>query len=106
MSTSAPAPTPFRRSLDTEVQFLKGVGPKAAELLHKLGLHTVGDVLYHLPRRYEDRRDIPPISSLKPGVWATIRGRVKMVEGRPTRGGKVILKAVVSDGKGTISLLW
>ncbi len=94
------------RSLETEAQFLKGVGPRLAVGLAKMGLRTVGDVLYHLPRRYEDRRQIPPISKLKPGEFATIKGTVDEIETRPTRGGMVILKAAVSDGTGTVTLTW
>jgi ATP-dependent DNA helicase RecG len=94
------------RTLDTEVQYLKGVGPKNAKPLNKLGLFTVGDMLYHLPRRYEDRRHLPPISQIKPGQFVTIKGRIAHVDARPTRGGMVILKAVVRDGTGNISLTW
>lgn len=104
---SAPAQAPVRRSLDTEAQYLKGVGPRVAELLAKLGLKTVRDVLFYLPRRYEDRTNIPPINTLRPGDWATVRGRVTRVEGTPTRRrGMVIIKAQVSDGRSTISLTW
>jgi ATP-dependent DNA helicase RecG len=103
---SAPAQAPIRRSLDTEAQFLKGIGPKLAQILAKAGLNTVGDVLYYLPRRYEDRRNIPPISSLKPGDWATVRGRALGVEGKPTRKGMVIIKVPITDGRGTVVLTW
>lgn len=92
--------------LDTEVQFLKGVGPRNAAAMAKIGLKTVRDVLYHLPRRYEDRRNIPRIASLRLGQWATIKGRLLKVESRPLRGGKVILKAYVSDRSGTVALTW
>lgn len=94
------------RSLDTEAQFLKGIGPNLAKGLAKLGLNTVGDVLYHLPRRYEDRRHLPPISKLRSGTFATIKGDIQFVETRPTRGGMVILKAQVGDGTGSIGLTW
>ena len=40
--------------LRTPVKFLKGVGPKRAEALARLGVRTVGDLLYHAPRRYLD----------------------------------------------------
>lgn len=92
--------------LDTEVQYLKGVGPSNAKLLEKVGVRTVNDLLYHLPRRYEDRRNLPPIGSVRAGQYATIRGRVVGVDGKPTRGGKVVLKAAVSDSSGTITLVW
>ena len=61
--------------LDSEVQFLKGVGPRNATALAKIGLTTVRDILYHVPRRYEDRRNIPPIGSLRIGQFATVKGR-------------------------------
>src|SRR5687767_6844833 len=94
------------RSLDTEAQFLKGVGPRFAPALAKLGLNTVGDVLYHLPRRYKDRRHLPPIRQIQAGQWATVKGRLVNLETRPTRGGKVLLKASINDGTGTLILTW
>ncbi len=96
----------FEQTLETDVQYLKGVGPRMATPMRKLGLNTVGDVLYHLPRRYEDRRNIPPISHIRPGEWVTVRGRIARVDSRPTRGGMVILKAILKDRTGAISLTW
>ncbi|HTQ11763.1 MAG TPA: hypothetical protein VMI31_17005 [Fimbriimonadaceae bacterium] len=94
------------RSLDTEAQFLKGVGPRFASGFAKLGLRTVRDVLYHFPRRYEDRRHLPPISKIRPGEFATVKGDLMNVESRPTRGGMVILKATIGDGTGVVGLTW
>lgn len=74
--------------------------------MHKLGLRTVGDVLFHFPRRYEDRRNLPPLKNLRAGEFATIRGVIDRVETRPTRGGKVLLKASVTDGTGYCTLVW
>jgi ATP-dependent DNA helicase RecG len=98
--------TPARNPLQTEVQYLKGIGPKLAEQLNKLGLKTVEDVLFHLPRRYDDRRNIPPISAIRPGQHATVKGRILGVEGRPISGGRVLIKATISDGKSTMLLTW
>ncbi|MBX3112096.1 MAG: ATP-dependent DNA helicase RecG [Fimbriimonadaceae bacterium] len=92
--------------LATDVQYLKGVGPKHAMTLRKLGLVTVGDVLWHLPRRYEDRRHLPLVRDLRAGEAATVRGRLRGVTSRPTRGGKVIIKARLADASGEISLVW
>ncbi len=96
----------FSRGLETEVQFLKGIGPRQAEPLRKLGLRRVLDVLWHLPRRYEDRRNIPPIRSLRPGDYATLRGRIVEVQSRPLRHGKVMLRVAVEDDSGSIDLIW
>ncbi|MBX3097147.1 MAG: ATP-dependent DNA helicase RecG [Fimbriimonadaceae bacterium] len=92
--------------LETEVQFLKGVGPKAAAILHKLGLRTVSDVLWHLPRRYEDRRDTPQLMMLRPGQPATVRGVLESVETRPIRGGRVMIRATLGDDTGLVDLIW
>jgi len=94
------------RSLESEAQWLKGVGPKMAPGLAKMGLRTVGDVLYHLPRRYEDRRNIPPIRTIRPGEYVTVRGTIRNVNVRPISGGRVILKVTVSDPTGSVSLTW
>ncbi|MBX3117554.1 MAG: ATP-dependent DNA helicase RecG [Fimbriimonadaceae bacterium] len=94
------------KSLDSEVQFLKGVGPKNAVTLAKLGIKTVGDMLFYLPRRYEDRTTLPPMTHLKPGQFATVRGRIAGFDARTVRGGKVIIKVSLTDGMGAISLVW
>lgn len=93
-------------SLEIDTQFLKGVGPKLAPAFKKLGLHTVGDVLFHLPRRYEDRRNLPPIRNLKPGEFATVRGRIIDVDTRPLRRGMVLLRVVLNDKSGSVALTW
>ena len=53
--------------LGTPVQYVKGVGPQRALALHKLGIGTLEDLLYHLPFRYEDRRAFARIGELRPG---------------------------------------
>lgn len=93
--------------LESDVQFAKGVGPRLQPNFHKLGIRTIRDLLYHIPRRYEDRRNLPPISQARPGQMVTVRGKVLDFEGRPVRrGGMVVLKALVSDGTGKILLTW
>jgi ATP-dependent DNA helicase RecG len=92
--------------LDTEVQFIKGVGPRFGNLYKKLGVETVEDLLFHLPRRYQDRRNIPPIAKARPGEVVTVRGRLRRVESRPISGGRVILKAIIEDSSGAIALTW
>ena len=94
------------QGLDTEVQFVKGVGPRVATLYKKVGVELVEDLLFHLPRRYQDRRNIPPIANARPGQVVTIRGRVRRVEARPIGGGRVLLKATIEDSSGAICLTW
>lgn len=89
-----------------EVQFLKGVGPKSAMILAKLGLKTVEDVLWYLPRRYDDRSNLPQLVMLRPGEAQSVRGRVRGVTTRRISGGRVIIQAVLDDGSGQVTLTW
>ena len=63
--------------LQTPLQYLKGVGPKRAADLQRVGLVTVEDFLYRFPLRYEDRGQLQPIASLKPGQQVAIAGRIQ-----------------------------
>lgn len=86
----------------TPVTRLKGAGPKVAERLEKLGLHSVEDLLFHLPFRYEDRTCIIPIGSLRPEQSAVVEGEVLLTD--ITFGKRRSLLCKISDGTGTLSL--
>lgn len=102
--TSHPAaPVP---SLDSEVRYLKGVGPNLARILQKLGVYTVRDLLYHIPRRHEDRTRFARISQLRHGEAATIMGTVVTADNAPTRSRLTITKVAVDDGSGVAVLTW
>ncbi len=92
----------MKLALDTPLQYVRGVGPKRAELFAKLGLRTVGELLEYFPFRYEVQAGCVPIRALRPGTKATIRGRVVEVQTRP-RGGAVV---AVSDETGVCVLRW
>jgi ATP-dependent DNA helicase RecG len=68
LHTSAVSTPPAYSPLDKPVQFLKLVGPRRAELLRKLGLLTARDVLYHVPRRYEDASTFVAIERVQAGM--------------------------------------
>ncbi|HWZ60372.1 MAG TPA: ATP-dependent DNA helicase RecG, partial [Gemmatimonadaceae bacterium] len=93
-------------SLDTPVKFLKGVGPHRDELLRKLEIRTAGDLLYHVPRRYEDASTVAAIASLEPGMDATVIGTVISKGVIPSRKGLRIFQAVVRDATGMIEVSW
>jgi len=63
--------------LSSEVQFLKGVGPRVAETLATKGIHTIEDLLYYLPFRYEDRLNPRSIEQLQPGEMASVIAEVR-----------------------------
>jgi ATP-dependent DNA helicase RecG len=92
--------------LDMPVTYLKGVGPARAEALRRLGVVTARDLLFHIPRRYEDASTIAPISSLEPGMDGTIIGRVISKGIIPTRRGLRIFQAVLKDDTGMIEASW
>lgn len=93
--------------LDTNVQFVKGVGERVGKTLGKLGIFTARDLLTHYPHRHEDRTQFRRISQLKQGETATIRGKVVASEsGRTPRSQMLLTKVVISDGSGTASLVF
>jgi RecG-like helicase len=63
--------------LATQVQYLKGVGPRRAEMLERLGLRTVADLLFFFPRDYEDHTDRRSIADLEEGSLQSVRGLVE-----------------------------
>lgn len=99
--------TPHQRLfLDTPVTYLKGVGPARAEALRRLGVVTAGDLLFHIPHRYEDASTVSPIATLEPGMQATIIGRVVSKGVLPTRKGLRVFQAVLKDASGMIEASW
>ena len=93
---------PVESLADTPVTALKGVGPKNAERLRKLGIGSVQDLLFHLPVRYQDRTRIVPMGSLRPGDQAVIQGEVELADIRYGRRRSLLVR--LADGTGSIML--
>jgi ATP-dependent DNA helicase RecG len=91
--------------LSRGVQTINGVGPRIAELLAKKGLFTIEDLLYFLPRRYEDRRVICRIPELMPGSRQTISGKITHADMR-VYGKRRIFDVSVDDGHGILRAKW
>jgi ATP-dependent DNA helicase RecG len=103
-----PAQAEFRQSrkdLRTSIQFIKGVGPRLAEILKKKSLLTVEDALYFLPRLYQDRRQIKTISRLSVGKVETVMGTVLQAEMTPYRRRRTF-QMTVGDETGTLVAKW
>ena len=81
---------------------LKGVGPKSAERLASLGVHTVQDVLFHLPLRYQDRTRLIPLGSLRAGDNVVVQGVVDAADIRFGKRRSLLVR--ISDGTGSITL--
>ncbi len=100
MSDSPKKRPTANEDLYTPVQFLKGVGPHRAELLGKLGLFTVADVLFFFPRDYQDYSQLVEIADLQEEVAASVIGKVIDLESWRTRNGTTVFAALIeNDGK-------
>jgi ATP-dependent DNA helicase RecG len=87
--------------LATPLQFLRGVGPRRAADFERIGVHTVEDLLLRLPRRYENRADVVPVASIRPGQQVTVIGEVIGSGVRPTRRpGFRLFELVIRDASG------
>ncbi len=84
------------------VTSLRGVGPALATTLGRIGLHTVQDLLFHLPMRYEDRTRVVPIGSLRPGDRAVVEGEVQLAEVVIRRRRALLCR--IADGSGFLTL--
>jgi ATP-dependent DNA helicase RecG len=91
--------------LTTPVQYVKGVGPKLAEILATKGIVTVGDLLNYLPFRYEDRLNPLGIAELRPGEMATVIGEVRNSGLFRTRK-MPIFQLTVGQGRSKLRCLW
>ncbi len=85
---------------------MKGVGPKRAQVLSRIGIETLSDLLYYFPRRYEDRSHLKPISQVQTGTVETIKGEVLTSGVEKRRRRLEILKVAVDDGTGIIYAVW
>ena len=93
-------------TLTTSVKYLKGVGPKRAEALARLGVRTVGDLLYHAPHRYLDATSVTPLARAAVGRDVTCVGRVISTGVIPTRRGLRVFRAVLRDASGPLECAW
>ncbi len=93
-------------NLDLRVETLAGVGVTVATKLERIGVRTVGDLLTHYPRRYDDFSNVIPIRAMKPGN-VTFRGEIVTIASRHLRGRRLqITEAVLTDGTGTVKAVW
>ncbi|MCC7289277.1 ATP-dependent DNA helicase RecG [bacterium] len=92
--------------LDTPVEVLNGVGPALSRGLHRLGIATIGDLLNHYPRRWEDYSATKKIAALKPGL-VTLKAEVLGVQARRSFKRKLtVSEAILGDDSGTVRAVW
>src|SRR5436305_9433617 len=89
----------------TAVQYVKGIGPRIAEILAAKGIHTVGDLLHYLPFRYEDRVNPRGISELRAGEMATVIAEVRTSGLFRTRR-MPIFQMTAGQGRSRLRCIW
>ncbi len=117
-SAAATAPKPRQKTakkrpegpsaaFNAEVTVLPGVGERYAKTLEKLGIYTLGDILYHFPRRYDDYSELKPINRLTYGETVTIIGTVQSIVARNIRSGKTkLVETLINDGSAALKISW
>lgn len=92
--------------LRTEVQFLKGVGPRRAEMLHRMGLETVQDLIFFFPRDYQHLSAVTPVDTLVESENASIHGTLQSIVARRTRKGLHLLTARLLTEDSVVKVAW
>lgn len=90
------------RVLQQTCEILAGVGPTLAAKLAKCGIHTLADLLFHLPYRYQDRTRITPIGDLRSNDWAVVTGKIVKTEIK--YGKRMMLCCYLEDKTGLLRL--
>ena len=94
------------KTLNSPVRYVKGVGERLSRVLGKLGIFDVRDLIYHFPRRHEDRSHLARIGSMRGGEEVTISGNIIAVDNVRPRPGLVLTKVAIDDGSGVATLTW
>jgi len=100
------APQIERPGLDSPVTAISGINKGYAKRLARLGVHTIRDLLYLFPHRYDDYSALKPIARLEYGEDVTVIGTVWNTKVRQTRAGGVIINTIIADASGTIQATW
>lgn len=92
--------------LQTPVQFVKGVGPQRASLYERLGIQTVEDLLWDLPRDVLDLTDVRTLRELEEGEFVCVRGKVADIDARRLSGGRTLTAVLLDCGDGYLRGVW
>ena len=92
--------------LKMDIQYVKGIGPKKAYKLNKLGIFTLKDLLYYFPRQYEDRNNLKKIADLKNEDKATVKGIISNISTSNPKKGMTLTKVDIKDETGFAKLVF
>jgi ATP-dependent DNA helicase RecG len=105
--SSAEQPISTSLRFDTPIQYCKGIGPKRAALLQKLGIAAIEDALLYLPWRYEDRGNLKKIGRLSYGSYETVTGQVVSAEVVQTKRQRLkVFELLITDKSGMLVGSW
>ena len=90
--------------INESIQYVKGIGPKKAEKLNRLGIHTIKDLLYYFPRQFEDRSIIKKIAQLEDEEKVTVKALITNIESYTPKKGMTITRIDVKDDTGFAKL--
>ena len=91
-----------RMDIEGPVTQLSGVGPQVSTKLERMHVHSVQDVLFHLPHRYEDRTSVTPIGALLPNMSAVVIGQIELAQVVFGRRRSLVVR--ISDGTGSLTI--
>ncbi len=91
--------------LSDNISSLPGIGEKLTQAFANKNVLTIYDLLFYLPRRYEDYSNVSKISNLRPGL-VTIKARILNISVRRARRGLLVTEAVASDSSGSVRVVW
>jgi ATP-dependent DNA helicase RecG len=92
--------------LDSQVQYIKGIGPKRSFYFKKIGVEIINDLLFLVPRRYIDYSDIFKIKNLQINNEATVIGKIQLVELQKIKNRVNLTKILLTDDSGSINIKW
>lgn len=92
--------------LNKDVQYVKGIGPKRAYKLNKLGIFTLKDLIYYFPRQFEDRNNLKKIAQLDNDEKATIKAVITGIETSSPKKGMTLTKVCVKDETSSAKLVF
>lgn len=94
-------------NVEDSIQFIKGVGPKRCKAFEKLGVKSIGDLVWYFPRDYEDRADIKKINQLIDSEKQTFKAKVlRFLPDVRVRKNMIITKAQLIDETGSVTAVW
>ncbi|MCD4652046.1 MAG: hypothetical protein K8S56_09730, partial [Candidatus Cloacimonetes bacterium] len=96
----------MKHKIETDIQFLKGIGTNRAESLHKMGIYTIADLVEYFPRTYIDRQSEEYIADLPMDGYAAISGKVVKIEEKRHRQKGQQLNLHLSDGDDIFICTW